>query len=412
MLRIKPRAAPLAALIWLLALPAAGQSVAPTAEETDKRRQLQRTERELTAQRDRQRLLERDAAALTREIEEIRQQMVIAGRSARENESALSALEDTLGGLEQEAKGRQAALAEKRRAVAQLAAALQRLALLPPDAMALLPQDPKDTVRSAMIMSGAVPALEARIAALRDEMTDLARTRQKITQQKTQIEKATGNLTQQRQALDELLKRKQALEQKTVEDAAKNASRVARLASTAKDLKDLVEKLEADRKAEEARLREEESKRQHELERQRAQAEAARGPTQEASIAQGAARTLPAAGRILINWGQPETGGPARGITIETRPEATVVASGRGKVQFAGPFRGYGLILILEHGDGYHSLVAGLSRIDVEVGRSVAPGEPVGVMGRPSDRNPLLYFELRNNGQPTNPQPWLARRSN
>jgi septal ring factor EnvC (AmiA/AmiB activator) len=71
---------------------------------------------------------------------------------------------------------------------------------------------------------------------------------------------------------------------------------------------------------------------------------------------------------------------------------------------FAGPFRGYGLILIVEHPNGYHSLIAGLGRIDTKVGQRVLAGEPLGVMGTPPDGNPDLYFELRRNGQPINPQ--------
>jgi murein hydrolase activator len=84
-----------------------------------------------------------------------------------------------------------------------------------------------------------------------------------------------------------------------------------------------------------------------------------------------------------------------------------VVAPDSGRVLFSGPFRGYGLILIIEHTGGYHSLLAGLGRIDATVGRTVEAGEPVGTMGHDPDRNPSLYFELRRSGQPTNPQPWL-----
>ncbi|WP_245986647.1 murein hydrolase activator EnvC family protein [Azospirillum thermophilum] len=73
-----------------------------------------------------------------------------------------------------------------------------------------------------------------------------------------------------------------------------------------------------------------------------------------------------------------------------------------GSIMFAGPFKGYGQILIVEHGNGYHSLIAGLGRIDTAVGKRVAAGEPVGLM--PADGSPDLYFELRRNGQPINPQ--------
>ncbi|MGE0717403.1 MAG: murein hydrolase activator EnvC, partial [Alphaproteobacteria bacterium] len=98
----------------------------------------------------------------------------------------------------------------------------------------------------------------------------------------------------------------------------------------------------------------------------------------------------------------------SRGITVATRPGARVVAPFDGRVLFIGPFRAYGEILIIEHGDGYHSLLAGLGRTDGAVGQTVLAGEPVGVMATDGEERPRLYIELRRNGTPINPQPWLA----
>ncbi|MSO89819.1 MAG: hypothetical protein EXQ89_07640 [Rhodospirillaceae bacterium] len=83
----------------------------------------------------------------------------------------------------------------------------------------------------------------------------------------------------------------------------------------------------------------------------------------------------------------------------------------QGIVAFAGPFRQYGEILILDHGDGYHSLIAGLARVDSVPGQWVAAGEPIGVMGRPNGGVPSLYVELRRREQPINPLPWIAARN-
>ena len=73
-----------------------------------------------------------------------------------------------------------------------------------------------------------------------------------------------------------------------------------------------------------------------------------------------------------------------------------------------GPFRGYGLLLIIEHGGGYHSLLTGFSRIEAVPGQRVVAGEPLGVMGTADPERPQLYMELRHNGQPVNPLPSLA----
>ena len=125
---------------------------------------------------------------------------------------------------------------------------------------------------------------------------------------------------------------------------------------------------------------------------------------------------LPVRGRIASGFGQSDkTGSPLRGITIRTLGQAQVTAPYDGQIVYAGPFRDYGQLLIIAHGEGYHTLLAGMSRIDGVVGQWVLAGEPIGNMG-PDDVNrsakmlelPELYVELRRNGEPINPLPWLA----
>ena len=101
----------------------------------------------------------------------------------------------------------------------------------------------------------------------------------------------------------------------------------------------------------------------------------------------------------------------AKGISIRTRAGAQVVATFDGQIVYAGEFRGYGQILIIDHGQRYHTLLAGLDRIDAEIGQWVLAGEPVAVMGARSEGDPELYLELRRTGQPINPLPWLATNS-
>jgi septal ring factor EnvC (AmiA/AmiB activator) len=123
---------------------------------------------------------------------------------------------------------------------------------------------------------------------------------------------------------------------------------------------------------------------------------------------------FPVVGRLVGLYGQPtKTGLTRKGITIETGAEATVIAPYDGHVVFAGKFRGYGQLLIIEHSEGYHTLLADLERVDCVIGQWVTAGEPVGAMGRPDGGDkPALYVELRRNGQPINPLPWLAASKN
>ena len=149
------------------------------------------------------------------------------------------------------------------------------------------------------------------------------------------------------------------------------------------------------------------------------------------SEAKGLVR-LPVTGPVLREFGAPNgLGGRMQGLQISTRPDAQVVAPFDGKIVFAGPFRRYGQLLIISVGEGYHVLLAGMSRINGTAGQTVLAGEPVGTMGPSlstdslaeddgaaerdggSDGNakagkrPMLYIEFRKDGDPINPRPWL-----
>ncbi|MBZ0325779.1 MAG: peptidoglycan DD-metalloendopeptidase family protein, partial [Alphaproteobacteria bacterium] len=114
-------------------------------------------------------------------------------------------------------------------------------------------------------------------------------------------------------------------------------------------------------------------------------------------------------GSVLRTFGERIQGGTtSAGIVIGTRPDAPVIAPYDGLVVFAGPFRGYGQLLIIEHGEGYHILLSGLFRIDANAGQRLLAGEPIGVMGKAEDGGTSLYVELRHESRPIDPMPWLT----
>jgi murein hydrolase activator len=123
---------------------------------------------------------------------------------------------------------------------------------------------------------------------------------------------------------------------------------------------------------------------------------------------------LPAVGEQLIGFGErTQYGAPSQGLVIKTRHSARIVSPSDGWVVYAGEFRSYGQLLIINAGAGYHILLAGLTRIDVQLGQFVLTGEPVGSMPSPSwdgagDNAPVLYVEFRNKGKPIDPSPWWA----
>ncbi|MDW8399975.1 MAG: peptidoglycan DD-metalloendopeptidase family protein, partial [Acetobacteraceae bacterium] len=135
-------------------------------------------------------------------------------------------------------------------------------------------------------------------------------------------------------------------------------------------------------------------------------------PRQEAALAQPAGlRGAPVAGRIIRGFGAAGPDGPSRGLTYAAPPGAQVVSPCAGRAVFAAPFRSYGLLLIVDCGGGYHFLLAGLERLEVQAGSRLLAGEPVGRLGEAEAGGAgraRLYLELRRDGRPVDPRPFLA----
>ncbi len=412
--------------------------------------------------------LAKKAEALQNQILALRSEMIAAARRAQDFEDNLSTIEQTLNGLEDQERRMAAALEDRRAQLTSTLGALQRIALQPPEAVFAAPGSPIETVRSALLLRVAVPTIEQQAHDLRRKLVQLASLRQEIGSERAELNGAARDLDDERSVLGRLIGRKKDLYEATRverESARIDAEQAARDAEDLRDLLALLEEEsrqraeEAARKADLARLaaqareREEAARRAEEDARRQAQ-EAEReqvatapdtpapdtgareavipdsAPSSEPGPSDGpvaalarpvnvrpfpkqpdtAPLVMPARGRIVTVYGQRDKSGTvSKGLSIATRHAAQIVAPYDGRVAYAGVFRRYGRILIIEHGGRYHTLLAGVDRIDAVVGQWVLAGEPIGVMTDQSGITPELYLELRRTGQPINPLPWLAK---
>lgn len=118
----------------------------------------------------------------------------------------------------------------------------------------------------------------------------------------------------------------------------------------------------------------------------------------------------PVTGTVLVGFGRhrhPELGTPFdnRGLELKVPVDVPVHSVWSGRVVFADWFSGYGNLLIVDHGDGYHTLYARLGSLSKRRGDLVEKGETIGVT---DDATGRLYFEIRSQGTPVDPQPWLG----
>jgi murein hydrolase activator len=415
---------------------AADLLVATARAEENPQTQLEAVQQQLEQSKQQQQTLSQQSAALAAELEQLRGQQIAAAQSAQAHEAALTRLEAQRAKLTLDIKARGEELKKRRAEQAAVLTALLHLARNPPIGLALADGSPVDLLRGGILMGAAVPPLVERAKRLGIELQTLSDLQNQLQDAEAQHRIEADALSKEQTRLAGLASQKAALQQQVSQGAAASAQQVQRLAAQAGDLKDLIERAEAAERAREAR--EAERRRQREAAAARLAAAAATpppghpanerspdrpaaaaarplpDPTRPAGIrpfAQAMGRMLvPASGEIVVDFGGASSSGEsAKGVTFATRPGAEVVAPFDGRVVFAGAFKGYGQILIIGHGDGYHSLVAGLDRIDSSAGQWLVAGEPIGRMSA-AEAKPRLYLELRHDGQPINPLPWLATR--
>jgi murein hydrolase activator len=419
---------------------AASLAIPAYAADTPEQR-LKTVEKALDETRAKEAEFAREAEALAAELAQLRNDSIATAKAMQEHEAALSQLEERLAALGAEEGHKSEQLNRHRTQQIRLLMALERLARNPPEGMALAPGDPIDGLRSAMLLGAAIPPLEIEARALRKEIAALALLRRQIAEAETRHRAERFDLETEQERLAALIDRKTELQRQATHGVEESTQRQMQLAAQAGDLQQLIERLSAERRlrdAAEAQRRQQEEAERREAERQ---ARLAAPPEAKPDDQAGGARTTveaslpppplddptkpsvlhsfasarghllyPASGELMRRYGEnDELGVTSKGLTFETRPAAQVVAPYDGRVLFAGPFKGYGQILIIEHADGYHSLLAGLDRVESPVGQWLVAGEPVGVMPKGATR-PRLYLELRHNGQPINPLPWLATR--
>ncbi|WP_374440369.1 peptidoglycan DD-metalloendopeptidase family protein [Stella sp.] len=438
----------------LVAVPAAAQ---------DPRRELRDVQRSIEAERARQAEIERRAETLRREIERLRAESIAAARALQSEEGNLSGVEETLTALDDEIERQERLLSERRHNIEALVTALARLTRHPPEALLALPTSPVETARTASLLGRVVPMIAQETARLRLALADLRELRLETEAKRRQAATGRAAVERRRKALDGLIAQRTAARGEAEAEARQRAQELQQMAARASDLKELIVQAEAEaqrlrqeqerqRQAADAQRRREdmaaEEERQREIARQQATrqqatlhssetlrleaerlvadqrraadrrrdedrqvatAAALRAPTIRAFDRARGQYLLPAAGAVQRNFGDDlGYGQHSRGITLRTRAGARVVAPFDGRILFIGPFRAYGEILIIEHTGGFHSLVAGLGRTDGSVGQTVLSGEPVGIMSTDGEERPRLYIELRRNGTPIDPQPWLA----
>lgn len=350
-----------------------------------------------------------EVEALGRDMGSIDAALIQAAKTERKLADEIDAIAGEVAEREARRDAVKASLQARRGLLAEVLGALQRMGLNPPPALLVKPEDALGSVRSAILLGSVVPELREQTRRLLADLEELQRLAASIAAERDRLAATVATQVEEKKRLSLLLEIKKELRARS--EAAIDTERHQRevLAARATTLKELI-----------AALSDEIGR------RERAGAAAAMpAPDILAPSAPFASLTgrlvPPVAGRFDRRFGQADASGAhMQGDTLQTQSGAIVTAPSDATVLYAGPFRSYGQLLILDAGDGYHVVLAGMGNIGVSSGQSLLAGEPVGAMGETRLASaasfagegalPVLYVEFRKDGKPVDPSPWWSTR--
>ncbi len=387
---------------------------------------------------------------LSDEIKQLKGKLVLAAKVLTSLDRNLVDVEKRLEDIRQVEEDTLADLAKRNVELAGTLSALANLSRQPEGTLMGNPTGLVDGLRTSSLLQSIVPQLKKDADALGKQLESLMELRQQYTAERQQFSALRDQRIKEQETLDGLLAAKNKAQKEIAGARKSEQARLKALSSNVRDMAALITRLEQEKARKQAlekqRLQQQIARQKEEQEKLAKAAKEAENSRKTAAIAPPSAekngeepliltekveeapqnpqkvaaanfaRTffeakgtlpLPVGGRIISNYNESRKTGQQKGIVIESRPEAAVISPFDGQIAFAGPFRHYGLLLIIDHGDGFHTLLAGLGSIEGSVGQLLLAGEPVGQMKNSGNEKPKLYMELRRKGTPINPIPWL-----
>lgn len=392
-------------------------------------RELQELARSMRVSDEKAAELEESIAALAKTSESLKQALIESAARRKDLERKIAAGEKKLADLGIREDEIRASFKDRRAILAEVLAALQRMGRNPPPALLVSPEDALASVRTAILLGAVVPGIRHETEKLAADLGELLRLRMEGQKETETLVATMSSRQEEERRMDMLLVENDRLSRQNTLELATEKRRAEELAARASSMEGLISSLETEIRsvreaAEKARAEEERLKRLSEEQRQKARELAASSSPDKNRIAPAYAFSdlkqkleLPAAGEILRQFGDPDgTGHEAKGMVIASAPGSLVTAPADGWVVYAGEFRSYGQMIILNTGDGYHMVLSGMDRVSTSQGKFVLSGEPLAVMGEKrvasatalaleTDR-PTLYIEFRKDGKPVDSREW------
>ncbi|TDK30338.1 hypothetical protein E2F50_21120 [Rhizobium deserti] len=409
----------------------------PTAELQSKRNEtrgeLEVLAKSMSLSAERASSIEQSIAQIKKTSADLRQALIASAARRKDLQTKILVSEEKLAELKVGEADIRTSLRSRRAVLAEVLAALERMGRNPPPALLVKPEDALASVRSAILLGAVVPGMRTEADKLVADLQSLAALQAAALEEKASVSQTIAAGIEEEQRMNLLLAENDKVNNQNQQDLLAERRRSEQLAGQASSLQDLIRSLEGQISSvregiDQARAEEERRRLLSEAEREKAKQLAESGVPDKNRIAPAYAFSslkqkleLPLAGDVLRAFGDADgTGHPARGMTVASNAGAVVTAPADGLVVFAGAFRSYGQMIILNAGDGYHLVLAGMDVVNARQGKFVFAGEPIAVMGEKrvasatalaleTDR-PTLYIEFRKDGTPVDSRPWWTAK--
>ncbi len=391
-------------LIFMLAfaLSAQAQTVTPEQLEEIAAKQAEEQARETQLNQSRQ--------AVRGDIETLKTSLTRTAQEAEHLEAKNRDIQNRLALLEDKAERLRQSIYGDRQSLSRLLAAMQRAERNPPPALAVTPEDAANAARAAQLMSTLSESLKLRADSLSRELTDLQAVRVDIESETVKLRENEAELSKRRANIKDLVSQKSKLEASISADHAAVQKRVASLASEADSLRDLIRQFESIARGVVPRLKPKKGERSNprspvtSTPRTSIPADPVKLPPGTVPFEKAQSRIkAPVRGRITKSYSSAR-----QGITVSTQSKAAIISPYAGRVEFAGAFKNFQNVIILNMGGGYFILLTGIGETYVNAGEMVAAGEALGLMPFNTQETLDLYIEIRKNGSAVNPMPWLG----
>ncbi len=386
---------------------------------------LERLRSDLAAAEARQTMLARELVDIDEDVEGLTQLLIRTTEQAETISARIDVQRQRIAVLDENAQALEVSLRAQRERIAVLLAAMVRVGRAPPPALFVSPGDALQSVRSAILLGVAFPELEAESRVLADDLAALDDARSELDSALSLLLADAEALAQEEQRIELVLVERSRLREENQQVLERERERAALLAGEATSLEALLSDLEAELESVRTALERAANTVEDappDIDEREATASLQDPGRIEPAFAFGSAQgriRLPLRGQQILGFGDEDRfGETSQGLHIGTQADTRVVAPADGWVLYAGPFRSYGQVIILDLGDGYRMILAGMSRINVALGQFVLMGEPIAAMGERGSTvladgstqtpQPVLFVELREDGRPIDSSSWWA----